>query len=174
MKNCSCCYEQLNKLNAGLCLVREKLSIFLHSYDNLTTLKMIKWTFYYRSSAVGMYWNYSSTDVAQFHGTEFGFFGSFTVFTIFRISNFFGLSTIDWLIDYLRFYVPLDETWLVEMRIWCIKIGIVLGLHFNPWVEASAGGLLVPEGLFSPVAQYFGTCLKIRIWIILSRKKWIL
>jgi hypothetical protein len=44
-----------------------------------------------------------------------------------------------------------------------IKIGIVLVLHFNPWVEASAGGLLVPEGLFSPVAKYFGTSLKIRI-----------
>jgi hypothetical protein len=38
------------------------------------------------------------------------------------------------------------------MRIWCIKIGIVLVLHFNPWVEASAGGLLVPEGLYSQVA----------------------
>jgi hypothetical protein len=56
------------------------------------------------------------------------------------------------------------------MRIWCIKIGIVLVLHLNPWVETSAGGLLVPEGLFSPVAKYFGTCLKIRIWIILSKK----
>jgi hypothetical protein len=43
------------------------------------------------------------------------FFGSFTVFTIFfRISNFFGLST-----------------WLVEMCIWCIKIGIVLVLHLK-------------------------------------------
>jgi hypothetical protein len=27
-----------------------------------------------------------------------------------------------------------------QLRIWCIKIGIVLVLHFN-WVEASAGGL---------------------------------
>jgi hypothetical protein len=42
-------------------------------------------------------------------------------------------------------------------------IGNVLVLHFNPWVEASAGGLLVPEGLYSPVAKYFGTCFKIRI-----------
>jgi hypothetical protein len=25
--------------------------------------------------------------------------------------------------------------------IWCIKISIVLVLHFNPWVEASASGL---------------------------------
>jgi hypothetical protein len=50
----------------------------------------------------------------------------YTVFTIFfRISNFFGLSTTE----------------EVEMRIWCIKIGIVLVLHFNPWVEASTGGL---------------------------------
>jgi cbb3-type cytochrome oxidase subunit 1 len=43
--------------------------------------------------------------------------------------------------------------YLVEMHIWCIKIGIVLVLHFNPWVEASAGGLEVPEGLYSPVAK---------------------
>ena len=46
-----------------------------------------------------------------------------------------------------------EEAWVVEMRIWCIKIGNVLVLHFNPWVEASAGGLLVPEGLYSPVAK---------------------
>ena len=56
----------------------------------------------------------------------------------FRTSNFFsGLSTT-------------DETLVVEMRIWCIKIGNVFALHFNPWVEASAGGLLVPEGLYKP------------------------
>jgi hypothetical protein len=47
-----------------------------------------------------------------------------------------------------------EETWVVEMHISCIKIGNVLLLHFNPWVEASAGGLLVPEGLYSPVAKY--------------------
>jgi hypothetical protein len=75
-----------------------------------------------------------------------------------RSDIYFGLSTT-------------EETWLVEMRIWCIKIGIILVLHFNPWVEASAGGLKVPEGLFIPVAKYFGTYLKIRIWIILTRKK---
>jgi hypothetical protein len=46
------------------------------------------------------------------------------------------------------------------MRIWCIKIGIVLVFYFKPWVEASAGGLLVPEGLDSPVAKYLGTCFK--------------
>jgi hypothetical protein len=28
-------------------------------------------------------------------------------------------------------------------------------------IEASAGGLLVPEGLYSPVAKYFSTCFKI-------------
>jgi hypothetical protein len=33
------------------------------------------------------------------------------------------------------------------MHIWCIKIGIVLCLHFNPRVQASADGLQVPEGL---------------------------
>jgi hypothetical protein len=49
------------------------------------------------------------------------------------------------------------------MCIWCIKIGIVLVLHFNPWVEASAGGLQVPEGLYSPVARYFGIYFKIPI-----------
>ena len=79
---------------------------------------------------------------------QYDFFRLFTLFTIFfSTSNFFGSSTT-------------DETSLVEMRIWCIKIGIVLTLHFNPWVEASAGGLLVPEGLYSPVAKYFGICLK--------------
>jgi hypothetical protein len=55
---------------------------------------------------------YPSTDLAQFHGTVFYSFHDF----LFRISNFFGLSTT-------------QETWLVEMRIWCIKIGIVLVLH---------------------------------------------
>jgi hypothetical protein len=49
------------------------------------------------------------------------------------------------------------------MRIWCIQIVNVLVLHFNSCVEASAGGLLVPEGLYSPVAKYFGTCFKMRI-----------
>jgi hypothetical protein len=39
---------------------------------------------------------------------------------------------------------------------------------------ASAGGLLVSEGLYSPVTKYFGTCFKIRIWIQLSGKKQIL
>jgi cbb3-type cytochrome oxidase subunit 1 len=58
------------------------------------------------------------------------FFRLFTIF--FLISNFFGLSTT-------------EETCVVEMRIWCIKIGIVLVLHFNPWVEASAGGLKSPR-----------------------------
>jgi hypothetical protein len=36
---------------------------------------------------------------------------------------------------------PSAHKYAYEMRIWCIKIGIVLVLHFNPWVEASAGGL---------------------------------
>jgi hypothetical protein len=73
----------------------------------------------------------------------FRLFHSFHIF--FHIPNFSGLSRS------------------VKMRIWCIKIGIVLALHFNPRVEPSAGGLLDPEGLYSPVAKYFGTCLKIRI-----------
>jgi hypothetical protein len=51
------------------------------------------------------------------------------------------------------------------MPVWCIKIGIVLILHFKPWVEASTGGLLIPEGLYSSVAKYFSTGFKIRTWI---------
>jgi hypothetical protein len=39
-----------------------------------------------------------------------------------------------------------------------------------PHLVASSGGLLVPEGLYSPVAKYFSTWFKIRIWIELSRK----
>jgi hypothetical protein len=47
------------------------------------------------------------------------FIGSFTVFTFFfRISNFFYLSIT-------------EEPWLVEIHIWCIKIGIVLVLHLT-------------------------------------------
>jgi hypothetical protein len=33
----------------------------------------------------------------------------------------------------------LIQNYLNYLRIWCIKIGIVIVLHFNPWVEASAG-----------------------------------
>jgi hypothetical protein len=51
------------------------------------------------------------------------------------------------------------------MHTWYMKFGIVLILHFNPWVEASVGRLQVPEGFYSVVDKYFGTCLKIRIWI---------
>jgi hypothetical protein len=85
---------------------------------------------------------------------------SFTFFTFlffFGISNFFDLSIT-------------EETWVVKMRIWCITIDNVVGLHFNPWVEVSAGGLLVPEGLYSTVAKYFGICFQIRICMELSRK----
>ena len=81
----------------------------------------------------------------NFMAQYLGFSTLSTFQILFWTFNFFGPSTT-------------DETSLVEMRIWCIKIGIVLTLHFNPWVEASAGGLLVPEGLYSPVAKYFCTC----------------
>jgi hypothetical protein len=50
------------------------------------------------------------------------------------------------------------------MLIRCIEICIVLALNFNFWVEASAGGLQVPEGLYSPVVKYFGTCLHHIVW----------
>jgi hypothetical protein len=49
---------------------------------------------------------------------QFLFFRLFYSFHNFSDFNFFGLSTT-------------DETSLVEMRIWCIKIGIVLVLHYN-------------------------------------------
>ena len=63
---------------------------------------------------------YPSTVLAQFHGTVFGIFGSFPLF---RTSNFFsGLSTT-------------DETLVVEMRIWCIKIGNVFALHSDRFVR---------------------------------------
>jgi hypothetical protein len=48
----------------------------------------------------------------------------------FRIFKFFGLHMS-----------ITEETYFVEMRIWCIKLGIVEDLHLNPLVEASAGGL---------------------------------
>jgi hypothetical protein len=44
------------------------------------------------------------------------FIGSFSFYIFFRISNFFVPSIT-------------EETWVVEMCIWCIKIGIVLVLH---------------------------------------------
>jgi hypothetical protein len=49
---------------------------------------------------------------------QYLFFRLFHNFHNFLDFNFFGLSTT-------------DETCLVEMCIWCIKIGIVLVLHYN-------------------------------------------
>jgi hypothetical protein len=62
---------------------------------------------------------YPSTTLAQLHITVFVFFGSYTVFTFFysNFQLFFGLSTT-------------EETSVVEIRIWCIKIGIVLVLKY--------------------------------------------
>jgi hypothetical protein len=56
-------------------------------------------------------------------------------------------------------YSPVAKYFGVRFKI-RIKIGNELVLHFNPWVEASAGGMLVPEALYSPVTKYFGTCFK--------------
>jgi hypothetical protein len=50
------------------------------------------------------------------------FFRLFYGFYNFSDFNIFGLSTT-------------DETWLVEMRIWCIKIGIVLVLHLKDFLK---------------------------------------
>jgi hypothetical protein len=74
------------------------------------------------------------------HSVSFSSDGSFSFHIFPRISTFFDLNIT-------------EEIWVVEMRIWCIKIGNVLVLHFNTWVEASAGGLLVPKGLYNPVAK---------------------
>jgi hypothetical protein len=82
--------------------------------------------------------------------------------TVFTLFFFWISSSLDLSIT--------EETWVVEMCIWCIKICNVLVLHFNPWFEATTGGLLIPDGPHSPVGKYFGTWFKIRIWIELSRK----
>jgi hypothetical protein len=34
-----------------------------------------------------------------------------------------------------------------------------MNFTFNPWVWASAGGQYVHEGLYSPIANYFSTCM---------------
>jgi hypothetical protein len=52
---------------------------------------------------------------------------------------------------------------VVGVRVWGVQLVGVYVLHFNPWAEASAGGLLVPEVLYSLVVKYFGACFKIRI-----------
>jgi cbb3-type cytochrome oxidase subunit 1 len=73
------------------------------------------------SQCEGLYFPHAklcpSTDLAQFHGTYLVFSALAQFSHIFsRISNFFGQSAT-------------GETIVVEMRIWCIKIGIVLVLH---------------------------------------------
>jgi hypothetical protein len=72
-----------------------------------------------------------STDLALFHGTLFWCFRLFTFLTLFRISQLFGLSITD----------MTEETWFVEVHIWCIKISTVRVSHFHPWLEAFALGL---------------------------------
>jgi hypothetical protein len=58
----------------------------------------------------------SSRIIYTHNGTVFDYFGYFKVFIIFRISNFFGLNIT-------------EDTLVVEMRIWFIKIGAVIVLH---------------------------------------------
>jgi hypothetical protein len=53
----------------------------------------------------------------------------------------------------------------------CIKIGIVLVLHFNPGSRPLPVDCKSPRVSTSPVGTYIGTYLKIRIWIKLSRKQ---
>jgi hypothetical protein len=45
----------------------------------------------------------------------------------------------------------------------CIKIDIILVLLFNPLGLGLCWWTVSPEGPYSPVAKYFGTCLKIGI-----------
>jgi hypothetical protein len=61
-------------------------------------------------------------DLVQFYGTLFWFSsdGSLSFHFFSRISNFFDLSLT-------------EETWVFEMRIWCIKIGNVLVLRFKEY-----------------------------------------
>jgi hypothetical protein len=96
----------------------------------------------------------------NFMANYMGFFRLLYSFQIFfpHFQRFVGRSTI-------------EQTYIVKIRIWCIKIGIVLVLHFSPRVEASTGRLQVPDGLYSPVTKCFSTCLKMRNWIKLSRRK---
>jgi hypothetical protein len=60
--------------------------------------------------------SYYGFGAISWHSIWMGFFSR--LLYSFHISNFFGLSTT-------------EETQVVEMRIWCIKIGIVLVLHKN-------------------------------------------
>jgi hypothetical protein len=64
-----------------------------------------------------------------------------------RISSSFDLSIT-------------EVNYVVEMRIWWVRISNMLVLHFKPWIEDSVGGLLVPKGLYNPVAKYIGICLE--------------
>jgi hypothetical protein len=93
-----------------------------------------------------LYVIYPLTDFAQFHGTLFGFHPTdLSQFPLFP-SDFQLFSTCASL-------KRLENVHLVH-QIWKVLV-----LHFNHWVETSAGGLIVFEGLYSPVAMYFGTCI---------------
>jgi hypothetical protein len=64
---------------------------------------------------MNMRWFHSDTKCKIFI-LDFNIELYYSFHNVFRISNFFGLSTT-------------DETQVVEMRIWCIKTGIVLVLY---------------------------------------------
>jgi hypothetical protein len=98
---------------------------------------------------------YPSTDLAQFHGTLFGFHPTaLSVFTssFFRISNFFDLSIT-------------EQTWVVEMHIWCIKIVNVLISHLMYDLSSSRCDKL-HQGMFAPLGPgIFGFCICIHMYI---------
>jgi hypothetical protein len=65
-------------------------------------------------------WLYPSTELAKFNGIVFGFLA------LLPFSQYF------FLISYIFVLNTTKETSLVGMPICCIKIGVVLVLHFNP------------------------------------------
>jgi hypothetical protein len=72
-----------------------------------------------RLSPSGLALSFDKFDSISWQSLSFSSNSSFTVFVFFfQISNFFDPSIT-------------EETWIVEIRIWCIKIGIVLVLWFN-------------------------------------------
>jgi hypothetical protein len=82
-------------------------------------------------------------NLAQFHGILLGFFRFFYSF-----HNLFGFPTfLAWASLKLDFK-------LVEMRIWCIKIGIALVLH----VYIFTGMRYHPRGVWQLICVFFALC----------------
>jgi hypothetical protein len=61
-------------------------------------------------------WICPSAGLARFHGTVFGIFGSFPLFSDFQLFSGLGAT---------------DGTLVVEVRIWCVEVGDVFALHLK-------------------------------------------